>query len=227
MLPSALIALAFIGLGVIVQERIRLPPNSLPWRPPYLNAPPGWIAHWQLNDLARDAAACRKALAATPLTFTPMKDRRIDNACGFTNVVRVTRDEISFHPHLTATCGLTAALYWYQKRLAAIARAQLHTRLTGVEQLGTFACRNVNSQAGEPRSQHATANAIDIAGFRFANGQSVSVSKDYGKPTPQGRFLDAAHDAACKLFNTVLGPHYNRLHATHFHLGMGPYRICS
>jgi len=44
--------------------------------------------------------------------------------------------------------------------------------------------------------------------------------------SPQGRFLDQAHDDACKLFSAVLGPRYNRLHATHFHLDMGPYRIC-
>jgi hypothetical protein len=52
------------------------------------------------------------------------------------------------------------------------------------------------------------------------------VLKDYGKATPAGRFLDGAHDAACDLFNIVLGPKYNRLHANHFHLDMGGFRFC-
>jgi hypothetical protein len=102
----------------------------------------------------------------------------------------------------------------------------MHAGLVRIDQLGTFACRNVDSEAVGPRSQHATANAIDIAAFHFADGRTASVARDYGKDSAQGRFLDAAHDAACGLFNTVLGPRYNRLHATHFHLDMGPYRIC-
>jgi hypothetical protein len=48
----------------------------------------------------------------------------------------------------------------------------------------------------------------------------------YGKLTPEGRFLEAAHDPACRVFKGVLGPQYNRLHAGHFHLDMGPYLIC-
>jgi len=102
----------------------------------------------------------------------------------------------------------------------------MHSRLTGFTQLGTFSCRNVNSEADGNRSEHATANAIDIASFHFADGRTVSVVKDYGKAGDAGRFLDQAHDQTCGLFNVVLGPRYNRLHANHFHLDMGRYGIC-
>jgi hypothetical protein len=106
----------------------------------------------------------------------------------------------------------------------------MHSKLVGIGQLGTFSCRNVNNEAVGNRSQHATANAIDIAVFHFADGRTASVLRDYGKPTPQGRFLDAAHDEACHLFSTVLGPRYNRLHANHFHFDMGgfsPVGLCA
>jgi hypothetical protein len=224
---AAVLALTFVALGVVRQSGIRLPPNSLPWEPVNLNEPPGWIAHWQLNRLAGKPVVCRAALTATPAAFELLKDRRIDDACGFTNVLRVRAGTVAFVPRVTATCGLISALFWYQRRLDGIARAQLHTSLTRIDQLGTFACRNVNSEAVGSRSEHATANAIDVAGFHFADGSTITVARDYGKPTPNGHFLDAAHDEACGLFNAVLGPHYNRLHANHFHLDMGPYRICS
>jgi hypothetical protein len=116
---------------------------------------------------------------------------------------------------------------WYQGALQQAALSQMHARLVRVDQLGTFACRNVNSEAVGPRSEHATANAIDVAGFRFADGRIATVARDYGKDTAEGRFLDAAHTSACTMFNTVLGPRYNRLHANHFHFDMGSYRICS
>lgn len=222
-----LMTAAFIGLGFLYQNNIHIPPNSLPWKPVDLTAPPGWIAHYQLRALANDGVACRAALSKTALDFTPMKDRAIDDACGYRNVVRVDNALVAFRPHTTATCGLTAALYWYQQALQKAAAAQMNSRLVRIDQLGTFACRNVNSEAVGPRSEHATANAIDIAAFHFADGRTATVARDFDKATPEGRFLEQAHAAACGLFNTVLGPHYNRLHATHFHLDMGAYRICS
>jgi hypothetical protein len=224
---ALLLGVGFAGLGYLHQNNIRIPPNTLPWEPIDLNAPPGWIAHWQLSQLSTDPSQCRTALAATAEAVEPLKDRKIDGACGFENVVRVDRSPIVFAPRTTATCGLTAALFWYQGALQKAALAQMHAHLVRVDQLGTFACRNVNSEAAGPRSQHATANAIDIAGFRFADGRTVTVARSYGTNSAEGRFLDTAHDQACTIFNTVLGPRYNRLHANHFHLDIGPYRICS
>jgi hypothetical protein len=206
---------------------LRLPPNSLPWRPVELDQSPSWLAHWQLNRLGDDGPACRVALSTSHLHYTPQKDRRIDDACGFTNVVRTDVSPIAFNFHPIATCDMTAALYWFQTSLETLAQKDLHSRLIRIDQLGTFACRNVDNLPNGSRSQHAIANAIDIAGFRFTDGRVITVAHDYGRSTPEGHFLDGAHDEACRLFNAVLGPRYDRLHMTNFHLDMGPYRICS
>lgn len=129
---------------------------------------------------------CRTALATTREIFTPVKDRKIDQGCGLNDVVRTDHSPIAFSPQTTATCGLTAALIWYQAALQDVALSQMHTRLIRVDQLGTSACRNVNSEAIGSRSQHATANAIDIAAFHFANGRTITVARDYGADTPEG-----------------------------------------
>lgn len=205
----------------------QLPPNSLPWKPVVLNAPPRWLAHAQLNRLTRDGAACKTALATAALSYTPLADHITGDECGFTDVVRLEKTSVAFRPTVTATCGLSAALVWYEDGLRALARADLNTELVAIEHVGTYACRNINSEAAGPRSEHATANAIDVVGFRFADGRTVSVGRDYGAASPAGKFLDDAHAQACALFNVVLGPHYNRLHATHFHLDMGGYHMCS
>lgn len=205
---------------------MRVPPNWLPWGPPDLNRKPGWFARIQINGLAADRAVCLRVLSRTDLDFTPVPDRRIDDHCGLNSVVRENRMPVAFDSHATATCSLMAALYWYQGTLQAAAERDLGARLVRIDQLGTFACRNVNSEAVGPRSEHASANAIDIAAFHLSDGRIVSVAADWNRPTPAGRFLRDAHDAACGLFNTVLGPDYNRLHANHFHLDLGRYRIC-
>lgn len=224
---AAFMALGFVALGWLLAHEAEFAPNTLPWRPVVLDAPPHWLAHWQMRRLSSDGSQCLETLArARHLRFTRLKDRRIDGQCGFTDVVRADAQPVAFSPHVTATCGLTAALYWFQLELAPIARQEMGADLVGIGQLGTFACRNVNNERDGRRSQHATANAIDIASFRFSDGRTVSVLHDFGKPTAQGRFLDRAHDAACAVFGTVLGPRYNRLHANHFHLDMAGYSYC-
>jgi hypothetical protein len=229
-LLAALVALLLVGFGWLVANENLFPPNSLPWKPVTLDASPRAIARWQLNRLKRDPDRCRTALAtASQLRVTPLADRRIDDACGFATVVRTDAAPVAFTPSVTATCNLTAALYWYQRQLAPVALAHMHSRLTGITQLGTFACRNVNNEpdSNGHRSEHATANAIDIASFHFADGRMVSVLKDYDQNSDAGRFLDVAHEQACRLFNAVLGPRYNQRHANHFHLDMGGAGICS
>jgi hypothetical protein len=222
-----LFLLALIGGGVAVYESwIRVPPNLLPWGQVVLDAEPGWFANIQLNGLSADGNACRAALGQAQMKFSVMADRKIGDDCGFTDVVRADATPIAFSPRSVATCSLTAGLYWWQRRLDEIAAAELHSRIVKIDQLGTYACRNINSAAEGRRSQHATANAIDIAAFHTADGRVISVLKDYGKDTPEGRFLDGAHRSACGLFNIVLGPKYNRLHANHFHLDLGGFRFC-
>jgi len=220
-------SLSLVTMGWFWANQDAFAPNTLPWKPVMLDAPPRWLAHWQLYRLANDAKLCSKALTtAGQLRITPLENRRIKGECAFRNVVRADSSPISFSPRVTATCGVTAALYWYQRQLADTAQTHMDSALVGITQLGTYACRNVNNLKEGRLSQHATANAIDIAVFHFADGNSASVLRDYGKPTPQGRFLDAAHDQACGLFNVVLGPRYNRLHADHFHMDTSGFLTC-
>jgi hypothetical protein len=219
--------LALVGAGVAVYESwIRIPPNLLPWGRVELDARPGWFANIQLNGLSTDGAACRAVLGRSQMKVSVMADRKIGAECGFTDVVRADSTPIAFSPKPVATCAMAAGLYWWQQRLDEIALQELQSRIVRIDQLGTYACRNINSAAEGRRSQHATANAIDVAAFHTADGRVISVVKDYGQATPEGRFLDGAHQSACGLFNIVLGPKYNRLHANHFHLDLGGFRFC-
>ena len=67
-------------------------------------------------------------------------------------------------------------------------------------------------------SEHATANAIDITGFRLADETSVNVLNDWQAEGPKGRFLREIRDRSCRIFSTTLSPDYNEAHGDHFHL---------
>ena len=112
-------------------------------------------------------------------------------------------------------------------------------RVTAIAHLGSYACRNVNRGEGAApnapaanRSRHATADALDIAGFTLANGKVISVLRQWPAqdgetvPGPEALFLKEAHQGACRYFPGVLGPDYNAAHRDHFHLETGGYRMC-
>ena len=65
-----------------------------------------------------------------------------------------------------------------------------------------------------------------MAGFKLANGETISVLRDWNDPGPKGVFLRRVRDGGCRVFVTVLSPDYNAAHANHFHLDMGGWRLC-
>jgi hypothetical protein len=95
-----------------------------------------------------------------------------------------------------------------------------------VTHFGSYACRNVNNSASGRRSQHARANALDVAGFVLEDGREISVVKDWGDGGARGTFLSEARSAACSRFASVLGPDYTAAHANHFHIDMGGFGLC-
>jgi len=224
---TLLAAVALIGAVAAVQQSwLRIPPNLAPWGTAALDRPPGWFARMQLNGLAVDAPACFAALDRAGFAYRRVPERSLQGGCGLVNAVHPLQSRISYNSAFDASCGLVAALSWYQLRLQDLAQRHLGSAITRIDHLGTFACRNINGAAQGRRSQHATGNAIDIAGFRLADGRTISVLRDWGSPTAEGRFLLAARDEACGLFNVVLSPDYNALHANHFHLDLGHFHQC-
>ena len=92
--------------------------------------------------------------------------------------------------------------------------------------LGAYSCR-VEASSRHVLSQHALGRAIDLAGWTLADGSKIDVEKDWTDGGPRGRFLHAVAQGACRYFSVVLTPATNKLHHDHFHLDIGPDRLCS
>lgn len=96
----------------------------------------------------------------------------------------------------------------------------------GVETLRVaagYSCRTRNHKKGAKISEHGKGNAIDFSGFVLANGDDISVLKDWGKGK-KGRILKEMHRRACGPFGTVLGPESDRYHKDHFHFDIARHR---
>lgn len=134
---------------------------------------------------------------------------------------------MGFHPTAPdATCAVDVALVlWLRNGVQPAASRILGSRVATIEHYGTHSCRRINGSAKGAWSEHATGNAIDIAGFVLSDGRRVNIRDDWGAGAGKGTFLHAAHDAACGTFGTVLGPEYNAAHADHFHLDQASGRF--
>lgn len=216
---SALVLAVYLGWW-------HVPPNIAPWSKIDLQESPGRFARMQLNSLADEPGVCFLALDRSGLEYRRIRDRPIRDGCGQPNGLSVLRSNVPYSSGFTASCPLAAGLFWYEQEVQQLAQLHLGGELARIDHVGTYACRNVNWTKYGRRSEHATANAIDITGFRLADGRRVSVLSHWGEDSAKGRFLSEARDAGCGLFNTVLGPDYNVRHKSHFHFDLGRSRIC-
>lgn len=204
---------------------IKLPPEFFPWTPLDLKAESNLLTGYKLSRLSRDPLACHEALTASGIKFRPLPDRKA-GTCELKNIVALKDTKYSYSSPINATCPAAAALiFWEHHVLQPAALEHLNSDIAGIEQLGIFACRNVRASSSR-LSQHASANAIDISAFRLKNGKTISLSRDWGKDTSAGEFLQKIRDGSCSVFRAVLGPDYNALHKDHFHFDMGRYKIC-
>lgn len=236
-----------------------LPAHWNPWAPLTLQQPDGPFTRWKLGRLEASPAACLQWLAAAPrLASTPLPDRTAGTAgtagstgqCSWQAASRISgMGEVRFSSPFPLACGAAVALArWEHHVLQPAARARLGAPVVRIEHLGSYACRRMAGNAGPGRlSEHARANALDVAAFTLQDGRRISVLADWhkaekrqaavpgaasatavpGTPAhPHAAFLRQVRDGACHGFAAVLGPDYNAAHRDHFHFDRGPYRAC-
>lgn len=123
---------------------------------------------------------------------------------------------------VTTSCGMATALPGWVASIDAYLFARENTRVDEVLVGTSYMCRNVNNGEGGNLSFHAFADALDIIGFRLADGRTVTVAGGWDNAlSAEGRLLRFAHDSACAHFTTTLGPEANALHEDHLHIDMG------
>ena len=218
-----LILLALLALaGLLLYGLARSNPEDLPWTKLDLTQPVGAFTGRKLADLADDGGRCVGLLRQAGVRFEALPGRRDGPQCGYANAVRLARGgalAITYRPAgLGANCAVAAGLAlweWHVVQPAALRR--FGQRVRSIEHFGSYSCRRMYGRASGDWSEHATANAVDVAGFTLEDGTRISVLRDWDEGT-RGRFLDDVRDGACDLFATVLSPDYNAAHRDHLHL---------
>jgi hypothetical protein len=193
-----------------------------------IDEPPGWLTGFKLRRASNDGDQCRAALAGSGLRFEALPDRRTAGGCQLLDVVRVralAQMEVGEPFMLSCRAALSLAL-WERHSLLPVAQRLLGATPRRINHFGSFACRNIYGREGGRISQHASADALDVAGFVFDDGRRVSVARDWAGEGDGARFLRTVHADACRFVDAACGPAYNAAHADHLHLDRGPYRLC-
>lgn len=169
-------------------------------------------------------AGCEAEISALGAVVEPWA-APTGGACRVERPLVLVASRIAPDRPLATSCAMARAWLRFEPEVQAIARRELGLEVARMVHMGSHACRRMTGNAGRA-SLHATARALDLAGFELADGTRVTIAEHWSERGPRGRFLRAVAKAACRHFAMVLTPRSDRLHRDHLHLDIGPFSGC-
>lgn len=219
-----LVVLLIVG-GIVqaIYAFSRSRPQDMPWTELDLAHPVGLFTGRKLAGLRNDGGRCVAMLEAVGDRFTALPPRRDGEQCGYDHAVRIGGDPRYVPQGLGVACPVAAALVlWEREVVQPAALRLLRSRVVRIDHFGSYSCRRIYGRDAGNWSEHATASAVDIAGFRLEDGSRITIVGDWDgtgeRAQARARFLRQVRDGACTLFSTVLSPDYNAAHRDHLHL---------
>ena len=197
-----------------------------PGRPPELSGE----SALKLTIGVPEDADCLRRLDELGVTFTK-QEPIVNGQCSVAHplTVSVLGSGVVLRPGETMVCRVAEALAKWSNEVRRIAETERDDTLKGLTSAGAYVCRGQNHNLEAQLSDHAFANAVDIAGFTFAKRGPITVGT-LPAGTKEAAFLAAVRTKACGFFTTVLGPGTDEAHATHLHFDArerrNGYRLC-
>jgi len=206
-----------------------IPQRFSPFSPIALDTQPTWFVDTRLAALRLDRPLCEAVLKQPHIDAAAIPDQPYKNGCGWQNAVSFSKAGGARIGAEKLTCEMAAALaLWIEHEVKPLAQSTFGARVATIGDMGIYDCRNIlgNPLMKNVRSQHATANAIDISGFTLDGGRQITILRDWTGKGPEAAFLKEVHRRACRYFRVALGPEYNAAHKNHFHFDRGAFSRC-
>jgi len=215
-----LAVLALIAVTLLWVARHR--PGDLLGTSLDLGQPVGLFTGRKLAGLTEDRDRCLALLDRAGIAYEMLATKG-EGQCRAPDQVRLDARAplgVALSPRDVApSCPVAAALaMWKWNVVQPAALKHLGSRVASIDHFGSYACRRIYGRSEAAWSEHATADAIDVAAFVLSDGRRVSVAGDWTGEGDKAAFLREVRDGACDLFATVLSPDYNAAHRDHLHL---------
>ena len=223
-----LLGAVVVGLLAVFHPDTPLPNAWNPTAPLAVSDPITPLTTWKLRTALNDPEQCVTAVNAAA-RITKMAPFEASESCHIRNRVTLAGvGDVRIDPLETSCAVALRMAMWERHGIQPAARTILGSEATIIRQIGSYNCRQIRTTRGpsERWSTHATADAIDITGFDFADGRRIRLIADWDDGTIEGVFLRSVRDSACRWFATTLSPDYNSLHADHFHLQARGWGAC-
>ncbi|HEX9238841.1 MAG TPA: extensin family protein [Xanthobacteraceae bacterium] len=134
--------------------------------------------------------------------------------------------KVAVTPPATLRCTMAEQVTEWVRDDVAPSLAHFGPPLRALDNFDSYECRGRNRVRAAALSEHGRADALDVRGFRLADGREfrlvdINVAKDWREKT---------RASACARFSTVLGPGSDGYHEAHIHLDLAErrngYKLC-
>ena len=185
---------------------------------------------------AQAEEACLAAKLVQPSAYMS-RAAEIDGpgVCGITYPFKASAlasGSVGLTNRLTLACPIIPEIdAWLNGTVQPAAEMYFGTTVSDLR-AGSYSCRSRNNQRGAKLSEHSFGNAVDVMGFRLADGREVTIKAGWRGGRDEQDFLREVFVGACNRFSTVLGPGADMFHHDHFHLDLarhnprGDRRVC-
>lgn len=179
-----------------------------------------------------ELSACRLALTESIAIAPSIPAIKGPGGCGGEDLVRLEAivlsptQRVAVKPVAILRCAMAAAVAdWVRADMAPLA-ATLGTTISELDNFDSFECRGRNRVKDAKLSEHGLANALDVRGLKFANGNTLSLTDR----TVSRDIREKVLASVCARFTTVLGPGSDWYHEDHIHLDLAQrrnnYKLC-
>lgn len=213
------------GYQALYHPDTPLPRHWNPTQPLRVADPVTPLTGWKLEQALTSTARCLAVIDGAT-QYSPLPDLESSDTCHIRGRIdlRGVGDAALSSIETRCAIGLRLAM-WEEHALQPAAKELFGAGLSRIDHIGSYNCRRIRGSS-DRWSTHATADAIDVSGFRLDDGTRLRLIDDWDDGGPKGDFLLRARDSACKWFRVTLSPEYNRLHADHFHIQSSGWGLC-
>jgi hypothetical protein len=228
--------------AAITESSVVLPREKPPW-PGRGQIPqrvwPKSMGAWPGAMVLEARAACEKSLNRLAIIWRPDVPIGELGGCGTPAPIAIAEVAgVRIDPPATVNCAFALALHgWLSQSVQPLAKRQMGASVVAIRNASSYACRRRNNATSGKLSEHALANALDIAAIDFSRKKEIEVAGAttglLGKLGLSGStaFIKEVRKSACGYFNTVLGPGSDPFHGDHFHVDLmklrpGRFKMC-
>jgi hypothetical protein len=141
-------------------------------------------------------------------------------------VVLPDQTKVAVTPPATLRCPMAERVADWLREDVAPALEESGPPLRVLDNFDSYECRGRNRLRAAALSEHGRADAIDVRGFRLADGREINLTDVSAAKDLRAKI----RSSACARFSTVLGPGSDGYHEEHIHLDLAErrngYKLC-